>query len=436
VAGTGGGGSAAGTGGGGNVAGTGGGAGADGGAAGGDGSTAGDGSVEVPPLKVDGPWLVGDIGDLGASTARGSLAASSAVFTVRGTGAGVAGAADAFFFAYQHVTGDGEIVGRVQSLLKVSATAQVGIMVRADDADPGAANVFLALDGDGAGGQLRSRPSKGAPETATANATIKEGRLLRLVRTGKVVTAYRDDGAGGWSTVGAVELDLPNDLVMGLAVTDGAAGSVASAAFDVARIGSLDADAATKGYVLSELGTMGGSALVSGGVLTLGGLGQRTSVTSDVGVFFQQSQSGAHTITARVAELTGPAADTRVGLMVREGAPNAPLANPAYAFMSITKGQGVQFGNRSKAGGNAQAGVSTLGVTAPIWLRLEKTDAIDGTTSTFTGFSSSDGKTWNVLDSLTFPLSQPYSMGVFLLSGSVTTFSGARLTDLSVTAPK
>jgi regulation of enolase protein 1 (concanavalin A-like superfamily) len=376
------------------------------------------------------------VGDLGTSTARGSLTASSTVFTMRGTGGGVAGTADAFFFAYQHVVGDGEIVARVQSLLKVSATAQVGIMVRADDVEPGASNVFLALDGDGSGGHLLSRDAKGNAETAMADATLKEGRLLRLARTGKVVTAYRDDGAGGWTKVGVFEIDLPNEIVVGLAATDGVAGSVASAAFDVARIGSIDADATTKGYVVSELGTMGGSALVSGGVITLAGLGQRTSATSDVGVFFTQPMSGAHTITAKVTELQGAAADSRVGLIVREGPPDAPLANAAYAFVSVTNSQGAQFGNRSKTGGNAQAGAGTAGVTAPVWLRLEKIDSIDGTMSTFTGFLSNDGTTWNVLDSLTFPLQQPYSIGVFLLSSSITTFSGARLTDLSVTSPK
>jgi regulation of enolase protein 1 (concanavalin A-like superfamily) len=402
----------------------------------GGGAGTGDGPDNLPPLKADGPWLVRDVGDLGTGTAHGSLTPSSAVFTVRGTGAGVGGAADAFFFAYQHVTGDGEIVARVQSLLKVSPAAQVGIMVRADDVDAGAANVFLAVDGDGAGGHLRARAARGAAESALADGTLKEGRLLRLARTGKVVTAYRDDGAGGWTQVGVVEADLPDDVVVGLAATDGAAGSVASAAFDVARVGSLDADAATKGWALSELGTVGGSAIVAGGTLTVAGLGERTSPTSDVGVFFQQSMSGAHTITAKVVELQGATPDARLGLMVREGAPGAPKAGAAYAFMSVTKGQGAQFGNRSKAGGNAQAGAGMSGIAAPVWLRLEKLDAIDGATSTFTGFVSSDGTTWNVLDSLTFPLQQPYSIGVFLLSGSVTTFSAARLTDISVTSPK
>lgn len=400
-----------------------------------DATSSSDVSLDLPPLKADGPWLVRDVGEQGdAGTARGSLDTSSSLFTVRGTGVGVGAKDDGFFFAYQHLVGDGEIVARVKSLLKVSPTAQIGIMVRADDVDSGAANVFLAVDGDGQGGHLRSRATAGAAEDAVADATIKEGRLLRLARTGKVVTAYRDDGAGGWTQVGVVEVPLPADIVVGLAATDGAAGSVASAAFDVARIGSIDADAPTKGWVLGEVGTMGSSALVAGGVLTISGLGQRTSATSDVGTFFQRSANGILTITAKVAELRG--ADARVGLIVREGSPDAPPASPAYAFMSVTATQGAQFGNRSKAGGNAQAGAGMAGVKAPVWLRLEKLDAIDGSTSTFTGFVSQDGATWNVLDSLTFPFQQPYSIGVFLLGGSATEFGGARLTDVAVTAPK
>jgi hypothetical protein len=425
---------------GGNAAGSSGQAGLDGGdaaAADRDATASSDAPLDLPPLKVDGPWLVRDVGELGdAGTARGSLDASSELFTVRGTGVGVNGGAkdDGFFFAYQHLAGDGEIVARVKSLLKVSPTAQVGIMVRADDIDSGAANVFLSVDGDGQGGHLRSRASAGAAEEAVADANVKEGRLLRLARTGKVVAAYCDDGAGGWTQVGVVEVPLPAEVVVGLAATDGAAGSVASAAFDVARVGSIDADAATKGWVLGEVGTTGGSALVAGGVLTLSGLGERTAATSDVGVFFQRSANGIQTITARVAELRG--ADARVGVIVREGAPDAPAASPAYAYMSVSTAQGAQFGNRSKANGNAQAGAGMSGVKAPVWLRLEKLDAIDGSASTFTGFVSSDGETWNVLDSLTFPFQQPYSIGVFLLAGSPTGFAAARLTDLAVTAPK
>jgi hypothetical protein len=390
---------------------------------------------EVPPLKVDGPWLVRDVGDVGALP--GSLAAGSTAFTVRGAGAGIGGTADGFFFAYQKIAGDGEIVARVKSLLKVSGTAEVGIMVRADEVGPGAPYVFLSLSGAVAqGGHLRSRLTVGGPSDSVPDVTLKEGRLLRLARTGKVVTAYRDDGAGGWTQVGVIEVTLPDEIAVGLAISDGAAATVASAELDQARVSNLDADAATKGWVLRELGTMGSSAIVSGGVLTVSGLGERLVSTSDVGVLVQQAGSGSRTITARITELSGARPDTRVGLMIREGTPDAPSTAPAYAMMSLTLSQGVQFQNRSRPAIGAQAGAGMSGVVAPVWLRLEKLDDITGNMSTFTGFLSTDGKTWNVLDSLTFPLQQPYSLGVFVLAGSPSTFAGARLSDLTVTSPK
>jgi len=59
---------------------------------------------------------------------------------------------------------------------------------------------------------------------------------------------------------------------------------------------------------------------------------------------------------------------------------------------------------------------------------LEKLDAIDVSSSTFTGFLSEDGITWNVLDSLTFPMRQPYFVGVSWLAGKPHGFAGARLT--------
>jgi hypothetical protein len=390
---------------------------------------------EAPPLKVDGPWLVRDVGDVGMLP--GSLAAGSTAFTVRGAGAGIGGTTDAFFFAYQKMAGDGEIVARVKSLLKTSGTAEVGIMVRADEVNPGAPYVFLSLSGTVAeGGHLRSRLTAGGPSASVPDATLKEGRLLRLARTGKVVTAYRDDGAGGWTQVGVIEVVLPDEIAVGVAISDGAAATVAAAELDQARVSNLDADPATKGWLLRELGTMGSSAIVSGGVLTVAGLGERLVPTSDVGVLVQQAASGSRTISAKVTEISGARPDTRVGLMIREGTPDAPSAAPTYAMMSLTLGQGAQFQNRSRPAIGAQAGAGMSGVVAPFWLKLEKLDDITGNMSTFTGFLSTDGKSWNVLDSLTFPLQQPYSIGVFLLASSGSTFAGTRLSDLSVTSPK
>jgi hypothetical protein len=417
-------------------AGTGGGGAMTDGGAGTGGSAAGDASSDLPPVKLDEPWLTRDVGELGdGGAARGSLLVSSSTLTVRGTGVGVGGTSDGFFFAYQRLQGDGEIVGRVQTLFKTSPTSRIGIMVRADDDDPGAPNVFLAVDGDGAGGHLQARLSKGGATTSTADVNLKAGRMLRLQRLGKVIMASIDDGAGGWLKLTSFEIDLSSDMLLGLAATDGVPGSIASAGFDVARIASIVSVGPMKGWVASELGTTGGSAIVSDQAVTISGLGMRTSLTSDVGMYFMQEASGGHTVTAKVLAIDGPNADSRVGIMMREGPPDAPLANAAYAFISATKGKGIEFGNRSKTGWNAQVGIGMAGEKAPIFLRLEKRDSTDGT-STFTGFLSADGKNWNVLDVLTFTLQEPYSLGVFVLSNSVTTFSGGRIADITVADPK
>jgi hypothetical protein len=399
-----------------------------------DAEVSGDAFV-LPPLKADGPWLVSAIGDHAGDAVAGMLQEDSASFTIHGTGSGVGGTADSFFYGYQWISGDGEIVARIQALLKVSATAQVGIMLRANDTDPGAAQVFLSLDGTGAGGHLISRLDAGAAATSVAVASLKAAQLLRLTRTGKVVTASLDDGAGGWTQVGAIEATFGASVVVGLAATDGSPTTIATAAFDVAHVSNLDADPTTKGWVLSELGTVGGSAIVSNGVLGVAGLGVVASNKSDVGLFALTAGTGVQTITAKVLELAG-ASTARVGVMVREGSPTAPLATAAYGFMGLTLGHVAQAGWRFGVGGVGGDGYSAPGVSPPVWLKLEKRSSLDGNMSVFTGFYSLDGTTWNLLDTLTFPFQTPFSMGIYLLANDTRTFAAARLTDLTIALPK
>ena len=81
-------------------------------------------------------WLDQDVGAVGLPGIAGY---SNNVFTVKGSGTGVSGTADAVHFAYQPLSGDGTIVARVVS----STGGQAGVMIR-ETLNANATNAFDA----------------------------------------------------------------------------------------------------------------------------------------------------------------------------------------------------------------------------------------------------------------------------------------------------
>jgi hypothetical protein len=131
---------------------------------------------------------------------------------------------------------------------------------------------------------------------------------------------------------------------------------------------------------------------------------------------FVESPAGTYTITASGADITGPADEfhfayktltgsgsivakvesvqntnqwAKAGVMIRE----ALDPGSAHAMAFVTPGQGVVFEYRPLAGGNnlGAAGQQT-GVTAPYWVKLERSLA-----GSFTASYSTNGTTWQPL---------------------------------------
>ena len=68
------------------------------------------------------PWQHQDIGDVAVS---GDAIYANGTYTVCGSGADIWGTADEFQFVYQPVTGDGEIITRVNSIVQRGRLDQV-----------------------------------------------------------------------------------------------------------------------------------------------------------------------------------------------------------------------------------------------------------------------------------------------------------------------
>ena len=77
------------------------------------------------------PWQTQDIGAVGVAGSA-SLAAATSTFTVTGAGADIWGTADALRYAYQPLSGDGQIIARVATVQNTNVWVKAGVMIRGD----------------------------------------------------------------------------------------------------------------------------------------------------------------------------------------------------------------------------------------------------------------------------------------------------------------
>src|SRR5581483_7797780 len=68
--------------------------------------------------------------DVGAPQIAGSTAYRDGTYTITAAGTDISGASDQFQFVYQQVSGDVEVIARVNSLQQTRSWAKAGVMIR------------------------------------------------------------------------------------------------------------------------------------------------------------------------------------------------------------------------------------------------------------------------------------------------------------------
>src|SRR5262249_18626460 len=102
------------------------------------------------------PWIDQDVG---AVPKAGSAATANGIFTLTGSGSDIWYASDQFHYAYQALSGDGEIVARVATQQNTNVWAKAGVMIR-ESTNPGSPYAFmLVTPGSGVASQHRLAPS-------------------------------------------------------------------------------------------------------------------------------------------------------------------------------------------------------------------------------------------------------------------------------------
>jgi hypothetical protein len=176
--------------------------------------------------------LFTDSDDIGAVGAAGSASVSNGVYTLYGSGTDIWNSSDGFHFLHTAVTGDAEIIARVDSVQHTDDWAKAGVMFR-DGTDADAPFVMLLQRPDNQV-YFQWRDVKGQSANALGltggTAAVK---WLKLHRSGNTYTASYSTNGSSWITVGSHTTSFQSSAAqVGLAVTSHNNGTLAQAVFD------------------------------------------------------------------------------------------------------------------------------------------------------------------------------------------------------------
>jgi RHS repeat-associated protein len=216
-------------------------------------------TVTSQPLPSS--WLDQDIGSVGVA---GSASFLNGTFTVQGAGAQIYGAADAFHYVYQPLSGDGTIVARVVSLQGGSGNVTAGVMIRGA-LDAGAMNAKTS-DWRSSGGiyfDVRTTIGGSTSEPGVVTATLPY--WVKVTRSGSTFTGYTSLDGVNWVQLGASQtISMAQSVYVGLAVNSGSNSALATATFDSVSISSPTSPAPVITSVSATTGSIGSQVLING----------------------------------------------------------------------------------------------------------------------------------------------------------------------------
>lgn len=159
----------------------------------------------------------------------GGNATAATIITMEGGGDDIWGTADAFHYYYEAMSGDFDLVVQNTGVEYTASWAKAGPMVRSS-LDPSAANAMVRRRPNGEA-SMQYRSETGA-ETQSTGGTPAD--WLRLVRNGDTLETYHSTEDGNWTPInhlGADDIDLNDDVYVGLAVTSHVTGDRCTATF-------------------------------------------------------------------------------------------------------------------------------------------------------------------------------------------------------------
>lgn len=196
----------------------------------------GEGDEVSGALPAD--WASRDIGAVGVA---GSAAYALGRFTIAGAGRDIWDTADEFQFVYRALSGNGEIVARVEALQALDPWTKAGVMMRESlAAGSRHASMFVSA-GKGLAFQRRTATNQISSHTTGGGGTAP--KWVRLTRIGDEFTAYHSANGTDWVRVGSDTIPMASTIYVGLAVSSHVDNVAATTAFTDTAVNMLAASA-------------------------------------------------------------------------------------------------------------------------------------------------------------------------------------------------
>ncbi len=183
------------------------------------------GSEPLPPPDPS-IWQAASIG---LSAGNYSYSAGDGAITVNSSGYDIWSNSDNFYYVYQQLEGDSQLVVRVDSLQNTNAWAKAGIMFR-ESLAPSSRNVALVITPQH-GVAFQTRPESGSYTESLPGTPSTAPHWIKLVRSGNTITGFESADGNTWTRVGSTTMALPNRFLIGLAVVSHAGGVSTQAHF-------------------------------------------------------------------------------------------------------------------------------------------------------------------------------------------------------------
>ena len=172
--------------------------------------------------------------DIGAVTKESSITSEEETITIIAGGADIWGSHDEFHFVYKKIEGDFNVSVQIQSLSKAHQYTKAGIMARADLSDS-SQHVYFQIFPDNTprnknngGCEFQYRLAAGEnmkaiyPDQETAGDKFNVNfpdTWIRMKRQGDVFESYFSKDNEIWNLYSSFSLEMPEELLIGLAIT-------------------------------------------------------------------------------------------------------------------------------------------------------------------------------------------------------------------------
>ncbi len=372
-------------------------------------------AVAQTSWSLPAPWSAQDIG---APSIPGSASFDQGRLTITAGGIDIWGQSDQFTFVYQQVTGDVDVIARVDSVTVAHEWSKAGLMVRSSLAADAAH--ALALVSAGRGVAFQRRLLAGGSSSNTYGPIVTPPRWVRAVRIGTTVTTYSSADGIGWTTVGSADIGLGAVAYVGLAVTSHNPSAATTAEFSQISMVPLALPSPQQAMDIGAPAVQGSVGYRQGAYSVRAG-GADIWDTSDQFHFVYQAMTGDLDVVVRMNSITYAHRWAKTGVMIRETL--TPGSRHGFAFLSA--GQGYAFQRRVDTDAFSLHTAGTAGPT-PGWVRLLRTG------SRIEAFQSADGTTWTSIGSDIIPMADTVYVGIATTSHNTTAATSAVLDNLSI----